>query len=179
MLKFIRPKNSVFTEPVTWACRAVAWDLQHCHPGGPSALLSRIHYLPPSHVRPHFAEAVLLKLERVSGHLGRSISFLNFIFIFACAWSLLLCGPFSSCGKWTQASVVATRGLSGWGSWALEHRLSSCGTQACGIFPDQGSNLRLLHWQVDSLPLSHEGSPACLTSAQKMPPLGCGPCIKN
>ena len=27
-----------------------------------------------------------------------------------------------------------------------------------GIFPTQGSNLCLLHWQVDSLPLSHLGS---------------------
>ena len=27
-----------------------------------------------------------------------------------------------------------------------------------GIFPTQGSNLCLLHWQVDSLPLSHQGS---------------------
>ena len=26
-----------------------------------------------------------------------------------------------------------------------------------GIFPTQGSNLRLLQWQVDSLPLSHLG----------------------
>ena len=30
---------------------------------------------------------------------------------------------------------------------------------ACGIFPDQGSNSCLLHWQADSLPLSHQGSP--------------------
>ena len=28
-----------------------------------------------------------------------------------------------------------------------------------GIFPDQGWNLSLLHWQVHSLPLSHQGSP--------------------
>ena len=28
-----------------------------------------------------------------------------------------------------------------------------------GIFPTQGSNPGLLSWQVDSLPLSHEGSP--------------------
>ena len=28
-----------------------------------------------------------------------------------------------------------------------------------GIFPTQGLNLHLLHWQVDSLPLSHWGSP--------------------
>ena len=27
-----------------------------------------------------------------------------------------------------------------------------------GIFPDQGSNPYLLHWQADSLPLSHLGS---------------------
>ena len=30
---------------------------------------------------------------------------------------------------------------------------------ACGIFPDQGSNLCLLHWQAGSLPPSHRGSP--------------------
>ena len=34
----------------------------------------------------------------------------------------------------------------------------SC-SEACGIFPDQGSNPCLLHEQVDSLPLSHQGSP--------------------
>ena len=28
-----------------------------------------------------------------------------------------------------------------------------------GIFQDQGLNPLLLHWQVDSLPLSHQGSP--------------------
>ena len=27
-----------------------------------------------------------------------------------------------------------------------------------GIFPTQGWNLHLLHWQADSLPLSHQGS---------------------
>ena len=31
---------------------------------------------------------------------------------------------------------------------------------ACGIFPDQGSNLCPLHWQADSQPLRHQGSPA-------------------
>ena len=29
-----------------------------------------------------------------------------------------------------------------------------------GIFPSEGLNLRLLHWQADSLPLSHLGSPS-------------------
>ena len=30
---------------------------------------------------------------------------------------------------------------------------------ACGIFPDQGSNPCPLHWQADSQPLHHQGSP--------------------
>ena len=30
---------------------------------------------------------------------------------------------------------------------------------ACGIFPDQGSNPRPLHWQADSQPLRHQGTP--------------------
>ena len=30
-----------------------------------------------------------------------------------------------------------------------------------GIFLSQGLNLSLLHWQADSLPLSHQGSPVC------------------
>ena len=37
----------------------------------------------------------------------------------------------------------------------------SC-SEACGIFPDQGSNPRLLHWQADSFQLSHQGSPVKL-----------------
>ena len=34
----------------------------------------------------------------------------------------------------------------------------SC-SAACGIFPDQGSNLCPLHWQADSQALRHQGSP--------------------
>ena len=34
----------------------------------------------------------------------------------------------------------------------------SC-SAACGIFPDQGSNPCSLHWQADSQPLHHQGSP--------------------
>ena len=34
----------------------------------------------------------------------------------------------------------------------------SC-SAACGIFPDQGSNPCPLHWQADSQPLNHQGSP--------------------
>ena len=60
------------------------------------------------------------------------------------------CAGFSSCST----------GISSCSSWAPEQRLSSCHAQAelpyaCGILPDQGYNLCLLHWQVDSLPRSH------------------------
>ena len=35
----------------------------------------------------------------------------------------------------------------------------SC-SEACGIIPDQGSNLCLMHCQVVSYPLHHQGRPA-------------------
>ena len=68
------------------------------------------------------------------------------------------CSGFSCCGAWalgTWASVVAACGLSSCGSQALQCRLSSCGAWvscpvACGIFPDQGSNLCPLPWQAYS-----------------------------
>ena len=53
--------------------------------------------------------------------------------------------------------MVAVPGLQSTGSIVVRHGLSC--SEACEIFPDQGSNLCLLHWQVDSLPLSHQGSP--------------------
>ena len=56
------------------------------------------------------------------------------------------------------ASPVAEQGLQGVrASVVVVHRLSC--SAACGIFLDQGSNLCLLHWQEDSLPLNDQGSP--------------------
>ena len=39
---------------------------------------------------------------------------------------------------------------------------------ACGIFADQGLNPCLLHWQVDSLSLSHQESPQTILKLLKM-----------
>ena len=39
----------------------------------------------------------------------------------------------------------------------VAHELSC--SVACGILMDQGLNPCLLHWQVDSLPQNHQGSP--------------------
>ena len=62
-------------------------------------------------------------------------------------WQLLL---------WSMGS--RTPGLYSTGSIAVVNQLSC--SAACGIFPDRGSNPCLLHWQGDSLPLSHQGSPS-------------------
>ena len=56
-------------------------------------------------------------------------------------WPLLL----RSTGSRHAGSVVVAHG-------------PSC-SAACGIFPDQGSNPCPLHWQADSQPLHHQGSP--------------------
>ena len=53
--------------------------------------------------------------------------------------------PLRSTGSRHAGSVVVAHG-------------PSCST-ACGIFPDQGLNLCPLHWQADSQPLCHQGSP--------------------
>ena len=57
----------------------------------------------------------------------------------------------------TRASVIAAPGLQSPSSVVVAKGLS-CFT-ACEIFLDQWLNLCLLHWQVDSLPLRHQGSP--------------------
>ena len=58
-----------------------------------------------------------------------------YLFIFGCAGTLLLQGLFSSCGQWgllfsCKAQALGHMFFSNWGSWALGHRLSNCGTQA-------------------------------------------------
>ena len=61
---------------------------------------------------------------------------------------------------WSQrASEVAACRFSSCSSQALEHRLSSC-IAPWHVRSSQikGLSLCLLHWQEDSLPLSHQGS---------------------
>ena len=76
---------------------------------------------------------------------------------------------FSSCGKRAHSSsrcaglslsrplLLRSTGSRRAGSVAVAHG-PSC-SAACGIFPDQGSNPCPLHWQADSQPLRHQGSP--------------------
>ena len=60
----------------------------------------------------------------------------------------------SGCRLRTQAQGLPALDT---GSGAVAHRLGC--PVVCGILLDQGSNLCLLHWQADSLPLSRQGSP--------------------
>ena len=71
---------------------------------------------------------------------------------------------FFSCGKWGPLFIAVRRplllrstGSRRAGSVVVAHG-ASCSV-ACGIFPDQGLNPCPLHWQADSQPLHHQGSP--------------------
>ena len=66
------------------------------------------------------------------------------------------CGGFSCCREQapgSQASVVVSHGL-------------SC-PAVCRTFPDQGSNLCPLHWQVNSFPRHHQGSPGVFLKLER------------
>ena len=93
-----------------------------------------------------------------------------FIYLFLAVLGLRFCArAFSSCGKrgplfiavsgplTIAASLLRSTGSSRAGSVVVAHG-PSC-SAACGIFPDQGSNPCPLHWQADSQPLHHQGSP--------------------
>ena len=77
-------------------------------------------------------------------------------------WWLLLLQSAGSRARGLQSlrptgSVVVAPGLQSIGSILVAHR-RGC-PMACEIFPDQGSNLCLMHWQADSLPPSQQETP--------------------
>ena len=70
------------------------------------------------------------------------------------------CGGFSCCGEQvlgSWVSVVAARGLWSAGSVVVVHGLSC--SVLCRIIPYEGLNPCPLHWQLDSQPVDHQGSP--------------------
>ena len=99
-------------------------------------------------------------------------TFIIYLFIYLLAVvGLRFCArAFSSCGKRGPLSssrcaglslsrplLLRSTGSSHAGSVVVAHG-PSC-SAACGIFPYQGSNPCALHWQADSQPLRHQGSP--------------------
>ena len=98
--------------------------------------------------------------------------FFNFIYLFIYLWlcwifvsvrGLSLVAASGGHSSSRCAGLLLSRPL------AAEHRLRFAGSVivahgpsrsvACGIFPDQGLNPCPLHWQADSQPLRHQGSP--------------------
>ena len=92
-----------------------------------------------------------------------------YLFIFGCWVFVSVRGPSLVAASWGHSSswcagLPPSRPLSLLstssrcaGSVIVAHG-PSCST-ACRIFPDQGSNPCPLHWQADSQPLHHQGSP--------------------
>ena len=122
---------------------------------------------------------ILFYTHRVK-HFKNLISFfLNFGFVYLCMYVFIylwLCWVFisvrglslvaasgghssSRCTGLSLLQPLLLRSTSSRraGSVIVAHR-PSC-SAACGILPDQGSNPCPLHWQADSQPLRHQGSP--------------------
>ena len=99
--------------------------------------------------------------------------FFNFIYLFIYLWlcwvfvsvrglSLVVASGGHSSSQYAGLSpsrplLLQSTGSRCAGSAIVAHG-PSC-SAACGIFPDQGSNPCPLHWQADSQPLRHQGSP--------------------
>ena len=88
----------------------------------------------------------------LNGDFSSNYSFMAVLSLCYCAQA------FSSCSKQGPTVYYSVRASHcGDFTGSRANGLSSCGTLApllwaCGIFPDLGSNLCLLHWQVNSLP---------------------------
>ena len=95
-----------------------------------------------------------------------------FIYFYGCVGSSSLCeGPLQlrQAGATPHHSARASHhcGLSccGRAGSAIVAHGPSC-SAACGILPDQGPNPYPLHWQADSQPLCHQGSPSSILKKQ-------------
>ena len=110
-----------------------------------------------------------------------SVCVLLFIYLFWLCWvfvsvrGLSLVAASGGHSSWRYACLSLSRPLllrrtssRRAGSVVAAHG-PSC-SAACGIFPDQGSNPCPLHWQADSQPLRHQGSPKGNFDDMKFPP---------
>ena len=107
------------------------------------------------------------------------VFFLIYLFVSWLCWVFIAaCGLSVNCGEWglcsscrarashcSGFSCCQARAVSAQASVVVAHRLRC--PVACGIFPDQRSNLHCtLHQQVDSQPLGHSGNPVCVLYLQ-------------
>ena len=129
--------------------------------------LSDGHSLPPGTMQTHFFFFFLIRFY--------FIIFKIFIYLFLAVLGLRFCArAFSSCGErghslsrcaglsLSRPLLLRSTGSRRAGSVIVAHGLSC--SAAHGIFVDQGPNPCPLHWQADSQPLRHQGSPPLLLS---------------
>ena len=142
------------------------------------------HALDHSSIQPTFEFAIGLQ-EPIDSFLKKALNFIHFwlcwVFIVAVFSLVVASGGYSPVAvdrlltmvapllqsrgsralriqeRQPTGSIVAAPGLQSTGSTAVAHGLIC--SAARGIFSDQGLNPCLLHWQADSLPQSHRGSP--------------------
>ena len=114
-------------------------------------------------------DVVIISTFLLCGHYTSKELFFLFIYFWLCwvfvsVWGL---SPVAASGNHSSSRcaglspsrplLLRSTGSRRAGSVTVAHG-PSCSV-ACGIFPDQGSNLCPLHWQADSQPLRHRGSP--------------------
>ena len=89
--------------------------------------------------------------------------FFNVFIYFWLCWVFIVVQAFSSCdaSHCCKAWALGHLGFSSCGCQALEHWFNSCGAWAPWYVGSSQTRDQtcLLHWQADSLPLSHQGSP--------------------
>ena len=115
------------------------------------------------------SENIEAVLEHLKKNISSAVAFLRFVL--GCGGSLSPCrlqlrkGCNSCCISGASVAVVSLLFPSA--GWPVSQSVGSRGSRAQllrGMWDplDQGSNPCLLHWQEDSLPLSHQGSPRTL-----------------
>ena len=140
------------------------WDLPGpgLEPASPALVGGFLTTAPPGKSTPFTLEARYKEILKAT--MEYSFVCTNFFFFFQNKFYLFLAAlglrccvrAFSShglrCGVWASHcggfSCFGARSLGALASVVVAHGLSC--SVACGIFPDQGSNPRPLHWQADS-----------------------------
>ena len=138
-------------------------NLPLCNSLGPKVLSQPTCFSPPFRIFFYLFFCFVLFLMKASFFLYFLISFwLCWVFVSVRGLSLVAASGGHSSSRCMGLSLswpLLLRSTSSRraGSVIVAHG-PSCST-ACGIFPDQGSNLCPLHWQADSQPPRHQGSP--------------------
>ena len=120
-------------------------------------------------IRIHLPDLGMGEVDAEANSISFNLAFTWKNFLFGCAGSLLLCWLFSSCGECMGVSLrwlILSRAQ----ALVFRHQSFQYGSVLAVVaLQHVGSSqtrerAHFLHWQADSLPLSHQGSPLHLLS---------------